>query len=323
MVIAYVLYLSQWAAFTCMMVALGTRWWMAVEAVKWDKTMAPWMPLALGVINGRLAPDDWVLDSVSYTHVTERRSLFETLDPAPPGKRVMGVGGGVAVVGVGTVRIPIACEIDSKTHNKSFSIQNVSYAPGLPFNIISCRALTLTEDGNKAGIRLIMDGHDVEIVRSKTGQVIATTDCRTTDLYVLSRPKTEANRKPRPQLYAFTAIPSDVPIETHHRRLGHLGEGRLRRLLRRLNVSSAEDPLPPCESCNRAGMKRRNFRNSGIRSTKPLQRVFVDLAGPVNAHDGKKKVNDRFSLTITDDYTRYRWVKILRPKNDAARELRI
>ena len=112
-------------------------------------------------------------------------------------------------------------------------------------------------------------------------------------------------------------------METHHRRLGHLGEGRLRRLLRRLRVSSAEDSLPPCESCNRTGMKRRNFRNSGSRSTKPLQRVFVDLAGPVNAHDGKKKVNDRFALTITDDFTRYRWVRILRHKNDAARELRI
>lgn len=54
-----------------------------------------------------------------------------------------------------------------------------------------------------------------------------------------------------------------------------------------------------------------------------MQRVFVDLAGPVNAYDGKKKINDRFALTITDDYTRYRWVGVLRPKNDAARELRI
>ena len=296
---------------------------MEVEAETWAETNGPWLPLALGVINGRLAPDDWVLDSGSYTHVTGRQSLFETMRPAPPGKRVMGVGGGVTVAGIGTVKIPIACEVDGIVYNKTFTIQNVSYAPGLPFNIISCRALTLTKEGEKAGIRFMMDGHDLEIVRTETGQVIATADCRTTDLYVLSRPKAKATREQRPQPYAFTAIPSDVPIETHHRRLGHLGEGRLRRLLRRLNVSSAEDPLPPCESCSRAGMKRRNFKNSGTRSTKPLQRVFVDLAGPVNAYDGKKKVNDRFALTITDDYTRYRWVRVLRHKNDAARELQI
>ena len=323
MVIACVLCLSQWTAFAYVLAALGARWWMEVEAETWEESNGPWLPLALGVINGRLAPDDWVLDSGSYTHVTGRRSLFETLRPAPPGKRVMGVGGGVAVAGVGTVKIPIACKVDGKAHNKTFTIQNVSYAPGLPFNIISCRALTLTKEGEKAGIRFVMDGHDLEIVRTGTEQVIATADCRNTDLYVLSRPKTDATRKRRPQPYAFTAIPSDVPIEIHHRRLGHLGEGRLRRLLRRFNASSAEDPLPPCESCNRTGMKRRNFKNSGTRSTKPLQRVFIDLAGPVNAYDGKKKVNDRFALTITDDYTRYRWVRVLRHKNDAARELRI
>lgn len=296
---------------------------MEVEAEAWTETKGPWLPLALGVINGRLAPDDWVLDSGSYTHVTGRRSLFDTLRPAPPGKRVMGVGGGVAVAGVGTVKILIACKVDGRVRNKTFTIRNVSYAPGLPFNIISCRALTLTEDGKKTGIRFVMDGHDLEIVRTETGQVIATADCRTTDLYVLSRPEPKATRKERPQPYAFTAIPSDVPLETHHRRLGHLGEGRLRRLLRRLHVSSAEDPLPPCESCSRAGMKRRNFKDSGSRTTKPLQRVFIDLAGPVNAYDGRKKVNDRFALTITDDYTRYRWVRVLRHKNDAARELRI
>ena len=78
-----------------------------------------------------------------------------------------------------------------------------------------------------------------------------------------------------------------MPIDTHHHRLGRLGEGRLRR------------------------------------SKKPLQRGFVDLAGPVNAYDGKKEVNDRFALAITDDYTRYGWARVLRHKNDAARELRI
>ena len=109
-----------------------------------------------------------------------------------------------------------------------------------------------------------MDGHDVEIMQFKTGQVIASTDCRDTDLYVLLRPKTEAAKKQRPQPYASTAIPSDVPIQTHHRQLGHVGEGRLRRLLRRLNISSAEDPLAPCEVCNRTGMKEETSKTQEV-----------------------------------------------------------
>ena len=79
----------------------------------------------------------------------------------------------------------------------------------------------------------------------------------------------------------------------------------MRRLLRRLNASSAEDPIPPCKFCNRRGLKRRNFKDPGIMSKKPLQRGYIDLAGPVNAYDGKKKVNHRFTLAITGDFTRY------------------
>jgi len=103
----------------------------------------------------------------------------------------MDVDGSVAVAGVRTVKIPIACEADGKVYNKNFSVQNVLYAPGLPFNIISCRALTLTsmKDGEKASIRFMMDGHDLEIVLTETGQVIATADCCTADLYVLSDQK--------------------------------------------------------------------------------------------------------------------------------------
>lgn len=44
----------------------------------------------------------------------------------------------------------------------------------------------MTKDGEKAGIRFVVVGHHLEIVQTETGQVIATADCRTTDLYVLS-----------------------------------------------------------------------------------------------------------------------------------------
>ena len=88
----------------------------------------------------------------------------------------------------------------------------------------------------------------------------------------------------------------------------------MRRLLRRLNVSSAEESLSSCKFCNRTGLERSNFKDAGTKSKEPSQRDFVDLAVPVNAYDGKKKVNHRFALAITDDYTGYRWVGVLRYK---------
>jgi hypothetical protein len=54
--------------------------------------------------------------------VTGRRSLFKTLSPALPRKQVMGVGGGVIVASIRIVKIPIACEVNSKVYNKTFTI---------------------------------------------------------------------------------------------------------------------------------------------------------------------------------------------------------
>jgi len=102
----------------------------------------------------------------------------------------MGVAGSVAVAGVRRVKIPIACEADGKVY-KTFTIQNFPYATSLPFDIISCRALTLTlvTDGEKAGIRFVMDGRDPEIAPTETGQVTATAECCTIDPYVLPERK--------------------------------------------------------------------------------------------------------------------------------------
>ncbi|KAH6704293.1 hypothetical protein BKA61DRAFT_493535, partial [Leptodontidium sp. MPI-SDFR-AT-0119] len=59
-----------------------------------------------------------------------------------------------------------------------------------------------------------------------------------------------------------------------------------------------------CEPCYRATLAKRNFTTPGKRATRPLQRLHLDVGGPVNTRQGKQVVQ-RYWLVIVDDFTRY------------------
>ena len=48
--------------------------------------------------------------------------LFKLLKPAPPEKRIMGIGGGIAVTSISTVKIPILYKVNGIVYNKTFTI---------------------------------------------------------------------------------------------------------------------------------------------------------------------------------------------------------
>lgn len=66
-------------------------------------------------------------------------------------------------------------------------------------------------------------------------------------------------------------------------------------------------------SC-KATLVRRNYITPGKRATAPLQRVFLDVGGPVSYHKGKAV--HKYWLVIVDDYSRYRWVYLMQHKSD-------
>ncbi|KAI0991495.1 hypothetical protein K3495_g16692, partial [Podosphaera aphanis] len=107
-----------------------------------------------------------------------------------------------------------------------------------------------------------------------------------------------------------------------HRRLGHLKETRLRQLLKdALGVSFPPEPMQRCEPCYRATLTKRNFKIPGRRATRVLERLHLDVGGPINVRHGTKVVQ-RYWLVIVDDYSRFRWVKLLQFKNDVNKEYR-
>jgi len=92
-----------------------------------------------------------------------------------------------------------------------------------------------------------------------------------------------------------------------HRRLGHVGNGRMKAAIRADSVrglpklSMVEDYI--CEPCVMAKMVRKKFKRTGskFRAKCPLELLHIDLIGPVNL---PSKGGARYVMVIVDDYSR-------------------
>lgn len=233
-----------------------------------------------------------------------------------PPKRILGVGGATPVIGQGTVRLPITVE----GHQKNFEVCNVLVAPGLPFNIISVKCLCQHSDGSSTDLYVSFAGSRVEIIRRSTGALVAVGSCIGTDLYRLttSGPAIGGSE----HAYA-AAVVNQVSLLTWHYRLGHLKESRLRRALRRsLGITFPPSESLYCKACLQATLPRNNYRTPGERVQEPFARIHLDVGGPIFAHHEGKKVDLRYYLLITDDYTRHRWAYLMNYKSDVVQVLR-
>ena len=73
--------------------------------------------------------------------------------------------------------------------------------------------------------------------------------------------------------------------------------------------------LDECRGCSMAkGLRRPIARSTHTRAAKKLQRVFVDLSGPMTVQSIGGK---RYTLIVWDDYTQFTQVYFLRHKSDA------
>jgi len=130
---------------------------------------------------------------------------------------------------------------------------------------------------------MMMDGHDLEIVRTETGQVITPRLTATATVYVLSRPA-KATRKQWPQPYAFTAIPSvrtadsPSPIKDTSKEAEEAADVS--------KYQALKDPL--IRILYEAGMKRRNFKSSGTEHRNLYNRFLSTWRGRSARMAGRK-----------------------------------
>ena len=107
----------------------------------------------------------------------------------------------------------------------------------------------------------------------------------------------------------------DANMNDYHCAAGHSHEALLRKNAEQQGIV-LEGKLLECKGCSMAkGLHRGIKQSTRTRAGKKLERVFVDLSGPmvVKSHRGK-----RYTIIVRDDISRYMWVYVLRRKSDAA-----
>jgi len=113
-------------------------------------------------------------------------------------------------------------------------------------------------------------------------------------------------------------------IEIWHRKLGHLGDEALKKLLKitegiDLSLMEINDNKRLCKACVEAKHARSKFENTRTKATRPLQLIHTDLCGPFDpiTWDGNK-----YFITFLDDYTHYTMVYLLKSKAEAADKIK-
>lgn len=110
-------------------------------------------------------------------------------------------------------------------------------------------------------------------------------------------------------------------VETWHRRLGHCNFGAIVDMARKhtvegmmINLSSSP---PKCDACIRGKQTRTPVSKvrEGDKATRPLERVFVDLCGPIRPLSSSGRL---YSMNIIDDFSSYVWTIALKSKDEAA-----
>ena len=258
------------------------------------------------------------VDTGANTHLSPVLSDFKTLRPISP-HPISGVGGAIIhAVGIGSIDIPV-----SASHK--FTIHNALYAPASKVRLIS--VLTL----NRSGGNISHFGEDSFWVTNRSGETILRGSVNETrKLYCLDPFTAHKTASPtvngvlpvskRAVSSAFYA--SRMPdVETWHRRLGHCSFSTVVDMARKqavegmtINLSSSP---PKCEACVLGKQTRSTVPKSreGERASRPLERVFVDLCGPIRPASSSGRL---YSMNVIDDFSSYVWSLPLRSKGDAA-----
>ena len=256
---------------------------------------------------------DWLADSGSTNHITNRRELFSSYEPTPEAT-VHGVGGKIIQVeGRGTVKL-IA---QYGTRKRTLYLEKVNYIPSNKYNILALGRWDSHGRRYQAsnGNLILYDHDDVPVLK---GQKI------NSNIYKFQLSPSDASNETSDKQYTFSCNESKQSWETWHRRFGHVSYTGLKKLLdeRLLDgfTVDANTPTPDCISCTEAKQSVKPFgeKDDTARKNKG-ELTHIDLWGKyeissLNGH--------QYYLLLVDDATRYVTVYFLKGKYEAAQHVK-
>lgn len=243
----------------------------------------------------------WILDSGAWVHVSNSASVFSSLTSCEYDLSTANASA-LPVKGTGTVKL--ICN----TSQTVISLTDVHYCPDASSCLISARRLEVS--GYR--IKWNKDTQPVEVLGPRN-TLIASFQRTEGDYIGLFR---------RPALGKVGI--KNASFGLLHQRFGHVNAHAMARLMR---CSKPDDFF--CDICVRAKAHRAPGKQSISHSSSTLQLVHLDLAGGkqtlpeglVDSDEGlKSKV--RYFLVLTDDFSRYRWIRFAVLKSEVPELIR-
>lgn len=250
----------------------------------------------------------WYADSGASEHMTNDRSLFETLLPL---KQPIDIA--VALNGkCATARYSGSIKIVAIIGNtrRECTLENVLLAPDLRCNLFSIRKVEM------AGMEVVFKNGVVKILRNS--EILACGKRRGLQYEMDFYEKIDDSNENRSALYTCGKIRKCH--ELWHQRYGHLSEKNLEKIMKNemvkgLDNYKSDDKIETfCESCINAKQTRKPFgEGTERRSTRVLEIVHTDVCGPVTpeGHDGS-----RYYVSFIDDWSRFTIVYRMRTKDE-------
>lgn len=233
----------------------------------------------------------WVIDGGATCHCTGDIKCFESFDRRYKG-RLETVSKSTKIDGKGLAVIPLE-------NGHCARIRDVMYVPGMKGNLLSTQMLHVDGIYNsheENGYRFYREDRKTLATGYNMGQTSYLGTVRYQDALL-----TRSQGRNR-EFTAFLAQEKQLDWELLHRRFGHAGERRMRRLAKRLGITFEDSK--DCEVCIQAKSVKQQNRNAVPKAKKRLERVSVDFWGPYRKGEGK----EAYYLSITDNATRFSWI---------------
>jgi len=267
---------------------------------------------------------NFIVDSGASMHMCNDQSFFSTYRKLNPPRRIW-IADNRAIEAIGIGDIEVRTHLGDQTQAGMF--RDVLYLPDLSECLLS------TTKMSDAGVHTTFTSSSANLIHAPSNTLL-TQAFRDRNLYKLKvdiiRPE-QANfatvKEANPDDHALVAraLPtSKATLELWHRRLGHISEDTIRKMVKTDAVkgmtilgSGKED----CSACRKGKQTRRDIPHATHeRATEVLGRVYSDLCGPMETATPE---GFRYFITFTDDHSRYTRIGFCKSKDEALAAFKI
>lgn len=261
----------------------------------------------------RLKGNKWIIDSGCTSHMTFNRSYFIEFKPIEGKVYLAGRNNVLESKGIGTIKVKVQ---NDKGTTKYVIMYDVVYVPGLRNNLLSVMKLM------DRGLKVNFVNHAVQIYREKSSEVIAVGERLNNHFVIDMIPltgdiimcnNTEVNG--RDNVTTIEKFGGDIE-EKWHRRLGHLNNKYMQRLIKEDLATGINNKLGEvnCDVCKTCKISRKPHKSVIHEQSKEiLELLHLDVCGPMPV---ESIGGSRYMLLIIDDYSGMYFTYFLKNKSN-------